>query len=261
MAGVMTQTAFVGSRVAIKTRTPAPTRNVTVRAAAKFAGNWLPGSTQPAYLEGLPGAYGFVRPRPSQITALPATRKTHTQNLSVLMSSCIHCCARLELRPQLFKYGMTCVQDCIVNPAPYFYRIFASFAHLSVPPPPPALPSHRHIPPPPHPDLTVNIIAPAAAAQDPLKLASTDASLQRFRESEVIHGRWAMLGVAGALAVEVLGLGNWYEAPLWVRRCPAQPCRPHGSSLTLCSACSGNSPRYVQNVDAVNRMRQARFWS
>jgi hypothetical protein len=24
-----------------------------------------------------------------------------------------------------------------------------------------------------------------------------------------------MLGVAGALAVEVLGFGNWYDAPLW----------------------------------------------
>ncbi len=25
-----------------------------------------------------------------------------------------------------------------------------------------------------------------------------------------------MLGVAGALAVEILGLGNWFDAPLWV---------------------------------------------
>jgi light-harvesting complex I chlorophyll a/b binding protein 1 len=50
---------------------------------------------------------------------------------------------------------------------------------------------------------------------DPLNLAREPASLARFRESEVIHGRWAMLGVAGALAVEVLGLGNWYDAPLW----------------------------------------------
>jgi hypothetical protein len=26
-----------------------------------------------------------------------------------------------------------------------------------------------------------------------------------------------MLGVAGALAVELLGFGNWFDAPLWVR--------------------------------------------
>ena len=50
---------------------------------------------------------------------------------------------------------------------------------------------------------------------DPLGLAKDPASLARFTESEVIHGRWAMLGVAGALAVEALGFGNWYDAPLW----------------------------------------------
>ncbi|KAI8475169.1 MAG: light-harvesting protein of photosystem I [Monoraphidium minutum] len=50
---------------------------------------------------------------------------------------------------------------------------------------------------------------------DPLGLAKDPASLARFTESEVIHGRWAMLGVAGCLAVELLGFGNWYDAPLW----------------------------------------------
>lgn len=50
---------------------------------------------------------------------------------------------------------------------------------------------------------------------DPLGLGKDPASLQRFRESELIHSRWAMLGVAGALAVEVLGYGNWADAPLW----------------------------------------------
>eukprot|EP00887_Chlorella_sp_A99_P007665 scaffold20.g7665.t1 len=49
---------------------------------------------------------------------------------------------------------------------------------------------------------------------DPLGLAATPAALQRFRESEVYHCRWAMLGVVGALGVEVLGYGNWYDAPL-----------------------------------------------
>jgi hypothetical protein len=58
--------------------------------------------------------------------------------------------------------------------------------------------------------------------------AKDPASLQRFTESEVIHGRWAMLGVAGSLGVELLGFGNWYDAPLWVSdrtrafRCPGR---------------------------------------
>ena len=49
---------------------------------------------------------------------------------------------------------------------------------------------------------------------DPLGLAADPKGLERFRESEVYHGRWAMLGVAGALGVEVLGQGDWYSAPL-----------------------------------------------
>jgi hypothetical protein len=51
---------------------------------------------------------------------------------------------------------------------------------------------------------------------DPLGLAKDKASLERFQEAEVIHCRWAMLGVAGVLGVEVLGFGNWYDAPTWV---------------------------------------------
>merc|ERR1712187_804141 len=31
---------------------------------------------------------------------------------------------------------------------------------------------------------------------------------------ELIHCRWAMLGVVGSLVVELLGFGNWYDAPL-----------------------------------------------
>jgi len=50
---------------------------------------------------------------------------------------------------------------------------------------------------------------------DPLGLAKEPTSLARFREAELIHCRWAMLGVAGCLAVELLGYGNWYDAPLW----------------------------------------------
>jgi len=50
---------------------------------------------------------------------------------------------------------------------------------------------------------------------DPLSLGEEPKSLARFREAELINGRWAMLGVAGVLAVEILGQGDWYSAPLW----------------------------------------------
>merc|ERR1711985_95341 len=49
---------------------------------------------------------------------------------------------------------------------------------------------------------------------DPLGLGSTPVNLARFQEAELLHCRWAMLGVAGAIAVEALGFGNWYDAPL-----------------------------------------------
>jgi light-harvesting complex I chlorophyll a/b binding protein 1 len=50
---------------------------------------------------------------------------------------------------------------------------------------------------------------------DPMGLAKEPASLKRFQEAELIHCRWAMLGAAGVIAVELLGFGNWYDAPLW----------------------------------------------
>jgi Chlorophyll A-B binding protein len=53
-------------------------------------------------------------------------------------------------------------------------------------------------------------------AQDPLGLGKTESSLERFTEAELMNGRWAMLGVAGAVVPEVLGLGDWWSAPLWV---------------------------------------------
>eukprot|EP00889_Picochlorum_renovo_P002248 jgi/Picre1/29278/NNA_004670.t1 len=55
---------------------------------------------------------------------------------------------------------------------------------------------------------------PASYGFDPLGLGKDAASLKRFQESEVIHGRWAMLGVAGSLGAELLGQGDWYSAPL-----------------------------------------------
>lgn len=55
---------------------------------------------------------------------------------------------------------------------------------------------------------------PASYGFDPLSLGAEASNLKRFQEAEVIHGRWAMLGAAGALAVEVLGQGDWYTAPL-----------------------------------------------
>jgi light-harvesting complex I chlorophyll a/b binding protein 1 len=56
---------------------------------------------------------------------------------------------------------------------------------------------------------------PGSYGFDPLGLGSSSGSLERFTESEIIHGRWAMLGVAGSLAGEILGQGNWADAPLW----------------------------------------------
>eukprot|EP00208_Stichococcus_sp_RCC1054_P004608 CAMPEP_0206135618 /NCGR_PEP_ID=MMETSP1473-20131121/889_1 /ASSEMBLY_ACC=CAM_ASM_001109 /TAXON_ID=1461547 /ORGANISM="Stichococcus sp, Strain RCC1054" /LENGTH=227 /DNA_ID=CAMNT_0053527593 /DNA_START=97 /DNA_END=780 /DNA_ORIENTATION=+ len=56
---------------------------------------------------------------------------------------------------------------------------------------------------------------PASYGFDPLGLGKTDSSLERFTEAELMNGRWAMLGIAGALGAEVLGFGDWYNAPLW----------------------------------------------
>ena len=47
---------------------------------------------------------------------------------------------------------------------------------------------------------------------DPLGLGEKPENLKRYQESEVIHCRWAMLGVAGCLGAELLGQGDWVSA-------------------------------------------------
>ncbi|MCO5557119.1 hypothetical protein L7F22_010675 [Adiantum nelumboides] len=50
---------------------------------------------------------------------------------------------------------------------------------------------------------------------DPLGLAEVPENFARFKESELIHCRWAMLAVPGILVPEALGLGNWVDAQKW----------------------------------------------
>eukprot|EP00246_Nothoceros_aenigmaticus_P018052 TRINITY_DN9300_c0_g1_i1.p1 TRINITY_DN9300_c0_g1~~TRINITY_DN9300_c0_g1_i1.p1 ORF type:complete len:284 (+),score=39.85 TRINITY_DN9300_c0_g1_i1:127-852(+) len=57
--------------------------------------------------------------------------------------------------------------------------------------------------------------APGDFGFDPLGLGSVPENLERFKESELIHGRWAMLAVPGVLIPEALGLGNWVDAQKW----------------------------------------------
>ncbi|KAI5078030.1 hypothetical protein GOP47_0007854 [Adiantum capillus-veneris] len=47
---------------------------------------------------------------------------------------------------------------------------------------------------------------------DPLGLAEVPENFERYKESELIHCRWAMLAVPGVLLPEALGLGNWVDA-------------------------------------------------
>eukprot|EP00210_Caulerpa_lentillifera_P002439 g2337.t1 len=50
---------------------------------------------------------------------------------------------------------------------------------------------------------------------DPLGLGKDPAVLTRYQETELINGRWAMLGVAGAIIPEALGYADWVQAPNW----------------------------------------------
>lgn len=53
---------------------------------------------------------------------------------------------------------------------------------------------------------------------DPLGFGEVPENLARYQEAELIHCRWAMLGVAGALVPEALGLGNWLSAQDWAAK-------------------------------------------
>lgn len=59
---------------------------------------------------------------------------------------------------------------------------------------------------------------PASYGFDPLGFSSSVDLRDRFQESELIHSRWAMAGVAGVLAVELLGQGNWVTAQQWAAK-------------------------------------------
>lgn len=55
---------------------------------------------------------------------------------------------------------------------------------------------------------------PADYGFDPLGLGASG-NVEKYREVELIHARWAMLGVTGMVSVEAFGQGSWLEAPLW----------------------------------------------
>ena len=56
---------------------------------------------------------------------------------------------------------------------------------------------------------------------DPLELGKDPKDLEWYVQAELQHGRWAMLGVAGAAAPEILtnmgvsDLPNWHDAPMY----------------------------------------------
>lgn len=57
--------------------------------------------------------------------------------------------------------------------------------------------------------------APGDFGFDPLGLGAIPENLERYKESELIHCRWAMMAVPGMLIPEALGLGNWIDAQKW----------------------------------------------
>ncbi|KAF8395211.1 hypothetical protein HHK36_019154 [Tetracentron sinense] len=63
--------------------------------------------------------------------------------------------------------------------------------------------------------LYIGIVCFSDFGFDPLRLGEVPENLERFKESELIHCRWAMLAVPGILVPEALGLGNWVKAQEW----------------------------------------------
>jgi len=64
------------------------------------------------------------------------------------------------------------------------------------------------------PPAHLNGTLPADFGFDPLNLGTNPDKLKWFAESERVHCRWAMLGVAGILGQEILNPGVfWYDAP------------------------------------------------
>ncbi|CAH9129986.1 unnamed protein product [Cuscuta epithymum] len=57
--------------------------------------------------------------------------------------------------------------------------------------------------------------APGDYGFDPLGLGEIPGILERYKESELIHCRWAMLAVPGMIIPEAMGLGNWVKAQEW----------------------------------------------
>eukprot|EP00897_Mesotaenium_endlicherianum_P002129 jgi/Mesen1/1944/ME000146S01019 len=60
--------------------------------------------------------------------------------------------------------------------------------------------------------------APGDYGFDPLRLGEVPSNLERHREAEIIHCRWAMLAVPGVLIPEALGYGNWVAAQDWAAK-------------------------------------------
>uniref|UniRef100_A0A0F7H081 Chlorophyll a-b binding protein, chloroplastic n=1 Tax=Goodyera fumata TaxID=1390594 RepID=A0A0F7H081_9ASPA len=57
--------------------------------------------------------------------------------------------------------------------------------------------------------------APGDFGFDPLGFGVVPENLERYKESELYHCRWAMAAIPGMLIPEALGLGNWVKAQAW----------------------------------------------